>query len=443
MTYRIAISVLLTVWAILIVAGVTAYWTTRSVLVADLDASMVARATPLTDADRYVVKNQVGETVTSSTLAKSSMDSKSPQLLGASFGVADGRRVRTVTVRIYVPNAAGTIEARSVIISEPTAELDSLLNRLAWALLITGGAAGIVAAFVARAVAKITLGPLRNTAETIGAIDETNLGKRIDESKLSIELAPVAQRLNQMLARLEQSFASRKRFLADASHELRTPVAALVTTLEVSLRRLRDAESYRQTLETCLGDARLLRRLVDALMEQARSEIGAFNEQAVTVNISELLNQCADLMQASAAEKAIRIDRAIEEGISLTIQPSRLRQAVLGLIENAIDHGKNGMRIQVQACVENSALRITIRDTGPGIPAEHLPHIFEPFYRANASRQATGHLGLGLYLVKSHVDALGGSCRVCSELGSGTAFDILLPMRQKTEKTVEAALVGS
>ncbi len=198
----------------------------------------------------------------------------------------------------------------------------------------------------------------------------------------------VAQKLNEMLARLEQSFANRKRFLADASHELRTPVAALVTTLEVSLRRMRDADSYRQTLDTCLGDARQLRRLVDALMEQARSEIGLFHEEATQTNITELLNQCADLMQATAAERGIQIERKIDDGLVLKVQPSRLRQAVLGLLENAIDHGGaggsgvvGGNRIELLAAAKKKSLQITIRDFGTGIAAEHLPHLFEPFYR--------------------------------------------------------------
>ena len=143
-----------------------------------------------------------------------------------------------------------------------------------------------------------------------------------------------------MLARLETSFANRKQFIADASHELRTPVAAMVTTLEVSLRRMRDVESYRQTMETCLSDARLLRTLVDALMTQGRSEIAIFNEPVEEADISQLLNECAAAQQAAAGEKHITLKCSIEEAIRLPTQSARLRQAVLGLLENAIDHNR-------------------------------------------------------------------------------------------------------
>src|SRR5207302_105383 len=116
------------------------------------------------------------------------------------------------------------------------------LDRLAAALCYFGLATGVVAAAAVILATRLALRPLRQTAAAIGAIDERDLGRRIDGAALPPELAPVAARLNEMLARLEQAFAQRKQFLADASHELRTPVAALVTTLEVALRRPRGAE---------------------------------------------------------------------------------------------------------------------------------------------------------------------------------------------------------
>src|SRR5206468_2225210 len=144
---------------------------------------------------------------------------------------------------------------------------ESLLNRLAWSLAGFGLGAGVVAAGIAVRVSKSALRPLSKTAEQIGTIDEARLDRRIDAIALPPELRPMAERLNEMLGRLETAFELRNRFLADASHELRTPVAALVTALDVTLRQPRTAEAYLRVLESCRGDAQQLRRLVERLME--------------------------------------------------------------------------------------------------------------------------------------------------------------------------------
>src|SRR5699024_7310388 len=112
----------------------------------------------------------------------------------------------------------------------------------------------------------------------------------------------------------------------------------------------------------------------------------------------------------------------------MNLQPGRLKQAVMGLVENAIDHNRADGTVELAAGVQNGRLHVVVRDTGPGIAAEHLPRVFEPFYRASRSRDPSGHLGLGLYLVRSHVEAMGGKCSVRSEVGVGSEFEISLPI---------------
>jgi signal transduction histidine kinase len=442
MTKRLAISMLLTVWAILIAAGVTAYVTTRAVLVANLDDSLVARAGTLQGVDRYVVTNDIGQTLESSTKETPDATIK-PMLLSAKFAnLGDGQRVRTVLVSTYRRDADGVLEPVKVAISESTASLDRLLNRLQLALVISGCVGGILAALIARGVARMALSPLHETAKVFGEIDERNLSRRIDPARLAPELHPVAEKLNDMLARLETSFANRKQFIADASHELRTPVAALVTTLEVSLRRLRDADTYRQTMQTCLTDARLLRKLVEALMDQARSEIAAFNEEPEPTNVAALLHNCAAMLQAAASEKGLTLSQTIDEPMQLTVQPGRLKQAVMGLLENAIDHNRSGGTMELYGGIEKGRLRIVVKDTGPGIAPEHLSRVFEPFYRVSRSRDVSGHLGLGLHLVRSHVESMGGKCLVRSEVGIGSAFEIVLPVEAAMKTIGQPAAVN-
>src|SRR5262249_60750084 len=113
--------------------------------------------------------------------------------------------------------------------------------------------------------------------------------------------------LNAMLARLEEAFLRRKRFLADAAHELRTPVAAMTVTLEVALRKPRDAESYRETVETCLADARVLRGLVESLLVQARSELPVLDESEQVIDLTEMIGQCTSILYALAQERHVRV----------------------------------------------------------------------------------------------------------------------------------------
>jgi signal transduction histidine kinase len=441
MTKRIAIAMLATVWLILIAGSVTAYLTIRSVVLANMDETIVARAAPDIQADRFIAKNQIGQTVEGSAYRDG--DEYKPQLLSAKFvTLDDGTRVRNVTVRTFKKQSDGTMEPVTAISSDSAAPFDRLMNRLAMALAIVGTAGGIIAAFVAHAVARIALRPLRSTAQTIGEIDERNLSRRIDAAKLAPELVPVAEKLNEMLARLESSFDNRKRFLADASHELRTPVAAMVTTLEVSLRRLRDADSYRETMQTCLADARLLRTLVEGLMSQARSEIGAFKEDAAPTDVTKLLRESIGILSALADERKVSLVDSIDEGMRAELQPGRLKQVVMGLMENAIDHNRPGGSVELSATLRDRQLVVSVKDTGPGIAAEHLPRIFEPFYRASPSREAGGHMGLGLYLLKTHVDAMNGQCRVTSEIGKGSVFQVTVPVQTLLESPLAPVLAS-
>ena len=176
--------------------------------------------------------------------------------------------------------------------------------------------------------------------------------------------------------------------------------------------------------ERCAAAADAGRCIDDA----ARSEIAIFNEPVEEADISQLLNECAAAQQAAAGEKHITLKCSIEEAIRLPTQSARLRQAVLGLLENAIEHNRPGGSVELIASTKPGQLQILVRDNGMGIAAEHLPRLFEPFYRVSQARDVSGHMGLGLHLIKTHVEALGGHCSVASELAVGSTFSILLPM---------------
>jgi signal transduction histidine kinase len=318
-----------------------------------------------------------------------------------------------------------------------------VLSRLSVTLTVCGLAAGAAAAAAAVWVARAALRPLHAASDVVGHIDERRLDRRIDADSLPPELRPVASRLNEMLARLEHAFAQRRQFLADASHELRTPVAALVTTMEVALRRRRGAEELTRTLETCLADARHLKRLVHVLMEHARGEASAdpHAETAERVDAAELLGECADMAAALGVARDVRVERTLPGPMPFVTQPQRLRSVVTNLLSNAVEYNRPGGLVHLAAELgEDGTLAVTVRDTGRGIAAEHVPFLFEPFYRGaephrggGAGAGGTGrddetpHLGLGLFLVQSHLKALGGRCTVQSEPGVGTTMVVTLP----------------
>lgn len=432
MSRRIALTILLTVWLAIVAGGVSAWLATRSILLSELDESIKRRAMTLPDVtrqggapavfpgDRVVVQGE--HKTLDRVLAAGPLPE--PQVTEANFVSLPEGRFRRLTLR-FAPAGGGTPLA--IVYSGSAAGFDDVLARLAIALTALGIAAGVVAALMAAMLARVALRPLQSAADTLGEIDEANLDRRIDADAVPSELRPMATRLNAMLRRLQDAFEQRKRFLADASHELRTPVAAMITTMEVSLKRPREAAELAETLSICLTEARHLRALVQALLRHVRAEQGGENFLE-PVDAAQVAAQCADISEALAADRHVRLVRSLRPGTSVNADPERLRSILLNLVGNAIEHNRRGGTVEISTATCNGSAEIVVRDTGPGIAPEHLPHLFQPFYRVAGDRASDGHLGLGLFLVDSHVKAMGGKCEVESTVGVGTIFRVRLPI---------------
>ncbi len=438
MTRRIAIAILLTVWSTLIIISVGVYLGTRYTLLTDLDEAIVSRAAALTDAldgdgervpttpqgDRYVVRNSAGRTIARPITGTF----VSPTVISRSFSsLADGSRLRTLTLNVQYTSNSQPGGATTITYSASADRFDRLLIRLGACLLGVGLIAGAIASAVALKVSRVSLRPLLNTADLIGQIDERQLDRRISTAELPVELRPMADRLNDMLSRLERAFNDRKRFIADASHDLRTPVAALMTTLEVALRRPRDVPALQETLQSCLTDARSLRNLVDRLMQQVRSESALAAEQPQRFVLSAVLEECIDSLVRSREIASVQVLRQLQPGLIVETELGRVRSIVTNLLSNAFEYTPAGGWVKVK-CELAGEIIVTVSDSGPGISPELLPRVFEPFFRGNQPRSAAeGHLGLGLSIVQAHVRALGGRCEVQSPPGSGAMFQIHLP----------------
>jgi signal transduction histidine kinase len=455
-TKRIALAILLTTWAVLIAGCLVAYFTVRWAMIRQLDHSMALRAAAIPelaappstkpsptagptlshDADRYIIRTSDQQLKVSPPGGGRSLSDLTP--VSATFDkTADDSRWRVLTLRGTARPAPGDPAAPvpvpvTVTYYSSADPLDRLLTRLAVTFTVFGACAGLITALVALRVSRTALRPLHDTAAVIAAIEPRHLDRRLDLVRLPPELIPMANRLNEMLERIDRAYAQRQQFLADASHELRTPVAALVTTAEVALRHSRDADAYRKTVETCLTDARLLRRLVERLMEQCRAETLSHDEPPAHVDLTPLLSECADHAAALGQTRGITLIRSLPAELSVQTQPGRLRSVMTNLLANAVEHNRPGGTVELTASPNGHMIHLTVKDTGPGIPAEHLPHLFEPFYRIDKTRShdadpGQAHMGLGLALVQSHLQALGGRVKVESTPGAGTIFHVEIP----------------
>jgi signal transduction histidine kinase len=444
MTRRIAMAILRTCCMVLLTGGLLSYLFIRQALLEELDASLVVRASSLPEVlgvadagkpertvvpagDRYIIRNSLGQTVArpgTRTATTRPIDIRARQFVA----LADGTRMRSVTVAFPGSGPGGDV---TVMYSGSAERYDQLISRLGLIFVSVGLAAGLLTAFVALVVARTALRPVTAVANTIASINEPTLDRRLDVELLPEELRPMAVRLNQMLTRLEAGLLERKQFMADAAHELRTPVAALLTTMEVALRRPRDTQALTQVLAECVGDVQTLRRLVETLLEQFRTApTSSADTSSIQVNISQTLDLCMEIAASHARGKNVRIRRTYAGNLHACTHPRRFRSIVSNLVDNAVEYNNPGGEVEVCCETSEEGLVLVVRDTGPGISSELLPNVFQPFFRGHHdSAVEGGHCGLGLFLVKSHVDALGGTCVVRSTPGRGTEFCVKLPAK--------------
>lgn len=440
MTRRLALAILLTVWGMLLVGGVSTYYAVQSVLLADLDAVLFARAAGLPELyrpagatgippipqydwrDTYVVQEDADRAGATAKTAPRIVDRRIESVNG------DGR-IRHVVVEAWAePKASMPARPVKVDYSGSMQSVDGVLRKLALALLAIGAATGAVAALVAMLVSRLALRPLRDATKVIEVLDADHLEARVSTRELPVEFLGTATRLNELLDRLAVAFAQRRQFLANASHELRTPVAALVTTLELASRQPRDPAAYRQAIDRSLKDVQHLRRLVEQLMEHARGEITAAMDKVRETDVVALVNQCAQLVTEASPMTEGGILLRLPASLRCLLEADRLRSIVMNLLGNAVEYGWSPQGIEVVALHDGQQLRLSVRDHGSGIAPDHIGNLFEPFYRVDKMHaQARNHLGLGLFLVRSHVMAMNGEYRVESTAGTGTTFYIDIP----------------
>ena len=283
-------------------------------------------------------------------------------------------------------------------------------------------------------LASRALRPVEAISAAAGRISAGSLSERINLADTDSELGQLAGVLNSTFTRLEAAFAQQKQFTADASHELRTPIAVIIAEAQTTLARERTAAEYRETVEACLDTAQQMRRLTHTLLELARYDAGQEPVERSPLDLAEQTRICVELLQPLAREREIQVHCDLQPAEALG-DAERVRQVITNLLNNAIYYNRQGGQVHVTTRAESQAAVLVVADTGQDISAADLPHVFERFYRADLSRSRShDRTGLGLAICKAILEAHGGEIAVASKPSVGTEFTVRLPKSAQNTK---------
>jgi heavy metal sensor kinase len=315
----------------------------------------------------------------------------------------------------------------TVYVVEPLRDLLSSLREYSLYLALLVPAVLILTATAGYWMSRRALAPVENIRKEAEAIDPADLTTRLRVPPTDDELARLALTLNAMLSRIEAGFRSIERFTADASHELRAPLALIITAGDVSLRRERSREELAETLRKIVREARHMSKLVESLLALARGDVQRQASVPEPMDLAGMLGELCGELGAAAHEKGLTLTASIpDHEVPVMGESTNLRRLFLILLDNAIKYTEAGS-ITLTLQSENPLVKVIVADTGIGIERDALPHIFDRFWRADKVRsRAEGGAGLGLSLAAQIVQQHGGAISVESELGSGSKFVVEL-----------------
>jgi two-component system heavy metal sensor histidine kinase CusS len=316
-----------------------------------------------------------------------------------------------------------------ILVAAPLAGTELTLRRLREVLLWSAPAVLLIGSLGGYWMSRRALEPVDEITRAAQTIGIENLSRRLEVPGAGDELQRLSETWNSMLARLEAAVKRLSQFTADASHELRTPIALIRATAELTLRRERSAETYREALRQIMDDTDRTTRLIDDLLLLARSDAGLPALPMDRVELTPLVRDICEQGQILAQERQLEIStEAPEQPVFVDANDPALRRLLLLLVDNAVKYTPAGGQITVSVAMDTSGPTVTVRDTGIGIPDAALPHVFERFYRVEESRnREAGGAGLGLSIAQWIAERHHARLEAESVVGRGSAFRVRFP----------------
>lgn len=466
----------LTLWCLLVftliasVANYVVYVTFKDVVADELDTALLSRAaaevaviqnSPQINVDqiddrmfsnpRYVfqmvqVEDQHGRVVAQSK----QLDTTEPLLTAQQLEAVlsghelitsswhNGRRLRVAAL------AAPIGEAQYVIaVAVPMTVLHRVERRVAGILILVGLLTVVAASWGGYRIIDRALAPVNHITNRARKIGQGDLSQRIQVGEAGAEIVRLADVLNDMLEKLERLFENQKRFTADASHEIRSPLTALRCKLEVAARQPRTIEQYQEVIKSSLKEVGRLSELADDLLLLARADAGPLNLEFREVSLPDLLQEICSGMREHAAESGVSLQLQAVTPSTVYADGVQLGRAFRNLIHNGIKYSKDSGQgiVHIRVMEDGQWVRIDVKDNGIGIPESELDKIFHRFYRLDhAHPTETEGTGLGLAIAQQVIKAHGGRIEVRSTIGQGSTFSVFLPDADKLTSEEEASV---
>jgi two-component system heavy metal sensor histidine kinase CusS len=331
-----------------------------------------------------------------------------------------GRRYRALRTRVTLKG-----EPYDLAVATSTSQADSFLAQFRLLLLGAAPILALIASFGGYLMSRRALTPVDELTSAARRISLDNLGQRLEVRPTGDELERLGETWNEMIGRLDSAVQRMRQFTADASHELRTPIAVIRTTAELALRRERSPSEYRHALENVQREAEWMTQLAEDLLLLARSDSGTLMLRSETVDVDELAREVSreTMPMAELRGIAVRTQLAACDG-HLHGDRRALHRLLTVLLDNAVQHTPPGGTIEIETGVGGGRIAIVVRNSGEGIKSEDLPHIFERFYRGDPARSRQNGAGLGLAIARSIAKAHSAEIEVESVPGEGAVFSV-------------------
>lgn len=380
-----------------------------------------ADATP--EGNLMEVRNSQGQRILLSKVVAPS------QALGAQdvFGMQESGGA---SYRTYVTTSLVKGERFQILVAAPVRGTQVMLQQLRTLLMWTAPLVLLIASLGGYWMSRRALAPVDEITLAARSIGIQNLSRRLTVPATGDELQRLSETWNDMLARLESAVKRLSQFTADASHELRTPIALIRTTAELTLRRERSVETYREALSEIVAESERTTRLVEDLLLLARADAGLPALPLANLELTPLVRDICEQEQVLAEARQLQISTDLpEEPVFVKANDTELRRLLRLLVDNAVKYTPAGGRITVSVGRDPAGATLAVQDTGIGIPDSALPHVFERFYRADDSRNRdTGGAGLGLSIAKWIAERHHASLEAESVLGQGSTFRVRFPL---------------